>query len=243
MSQGRPSHLALSRAPWEEDWSADGHKKPPWDRRFGGEGKEAKGDRGETAQRDDNAWLPVHDAGGEGVYEAPYEAPPKKGTFPAAIVSTLSQEERKVVREVKRWWDRMQERVRRNLSESVESLLRPEREEARVWEPLADASGKRRKRVTPSNYSAMEIHGFFGLIDDGPCSQGRMLICHIPSWVRGQSLEVRAGDLVHAWHVSGRIGGVLSVLDTGRHRYYSPGEKVTTCTICVPEEQWARFLE
>ncbi len=26
-----------------------------------------------------------------------------------------------------------------------------------------------------------------------------------------------------------------------RHRYYSPGTKGTTCTICVPEEQWERF--
>ena len=100
---------------------------------------------------------------------------------------------------------------------------------------------RRRKRITPGQYTAMEIHGFFGLIDDGSCSQGRMLICHVPSWVRGQFLDINDGDVVHAWHVSGKTGGVLTVLSTGRHRYYSPGQRVTTCTICVPEEEWARF--
>jgi hypothetical protein len=99
------------------------------------------------------------------------------------------------------------------------------------------------RRITPSCYNAMEIHGFFGLVDDGPCSSGRMLIVHQPSWVRGYFLDIRDGDDIHVWHVSGTSGGVLRVLSTGRHRYYSPGQKVTTCTVCVPEEQWERLMQ
>ena len=102
---------------------------------------------------------------------------------------------------------------------------------------------RRVRRITPSCYSAMEIHGSFGLVDDGPCSSGRMLIVHQPSWVRGGFLDIRDGDDIHVWHVSGTVGGVLRVLSTGRHRYYSPGQKVTTCTVCVPEEQWERLMQ
>lgn len=102
---------------------------------------------------------------------------------------------------------------------------------------------KRVRRITPSCYNAMEIHGFFGLVDDGLCSSGRMLIVHQPSWVRGYFIDIRDGDDIHVWHVSGTSGGVLRVLSTGRHRYYSPGQKVTTCTVCVPEEQWQHLMQ
>ena len=106
-----------------------------------------------------------------------------------------------------------------------------------------DSEDHKTRRITPSSYNAMEIHGFFGLVDDGPCSSGRMLIVHQPNWVRGQFLEIRDGDDIHAWHVSGKTGGVLHVLSTGRHRYYAPGQKVTTCTVCVPKEQWERLMQ
>ena len=102
---------------------------------------------------------------------------------------------------------------------------------------------QRVRRITPSCYNAMEIHGFFGLVDDGSCGAGRMLILHQPSWVRGQCLDIRDGDDIHVWHVAGTAGGVLRVLSTGRHRYYSPGQRVTTCTVCVPEEQWERLMQ
>ena len=102
---------------------------------------------------------------------------------------------------------------------------------------------RKTRRITPSCYNAMEIHGFFGLVDDGSCSSGRMLIVHQPSWVRGGFLDIKDGDDIHVWHVSGSTGGVLRVLSTGRHRYYSPGQKVTTCTVCVPEEQWERLMQ
>lgn len=182
----------------------------------------------------------------------------KAGVGGADVADVSDVEERKIIHRVRKWWIRLQERIRRGLGESLGFLLRPASEEERVYEPARrlglpleldrcldeegrEVDGKRRKRITPSNYSAMEIHGYFGLIDDGSCGQGRMLICHVPSWVRGQFLDVQAGDEVHAWHVSGKTGGLLTVLDTGRHRYYSPGARVTTCAICVPEEQWERF--
>jgi hypothetical protein len=153
--------------------------------------------------------------------------------FPDAEEETGREEARKVEeKERGNWWQRMQKTVFRK---AEEVLAGREKEEA-------GREGKRRKRITPGNYTAMEIHGFFGLVDDGRCGQGRMLICHVPSWVKGQFMDLRDGDRVHVWNVNGRGKGVLSVLSTGRHRYYSPGSKVTTSTICVPEEEWARVV-
>jgi hypothetical protein len=101
---------------------------------------------------------------------------------------------------------------------------------------------KNERRMTAANYGAVEIHGFFGLIDDGSDGVGRMLVVHVPKWVKGFFLDIKQGDTIHVYHARGlKIGAALTVLSTGRHKYYSPGRKVTTCTICVPEEQWAPF--
>jgi hypothetical protein len=109
----------------------------------------------------------------------------------------------------------------------------------RSYDPAEDGEEIGR-RIGPSAYTAMEIHGFFGLIDDGSDSIGRVLIVHVPKWIRGYFMDINDGDVIHAVNVTGKGGGVLRVLATGRHRYYSPGQRVTTCTVCVPEEQWAR---
>jgi hypothetical protein len=90
----------------------------------------------------------------------------------------------------------------------------------------------------------VEIHGFFGLIDDGSAGAGRMLIVHVPKWIRGYFLDIRQGDTLHVYHAKGKkVGGILNVLATGRHMYFAPGRRVTTCTICVPEEEWAPFAQ
>ena len=101
---------------------------------------------------------------------------------------------------------------------------------------------KNERRIVAANYSAVEIHGFFGLIDDGSVGEGRMLIVHVPRWVRGYFLDIKQGDSLHVYHSKGkRVGAALNVLSTGRHKYYPPGSRVTTCTVCVSEEQWAPF--
>lgn len=113
------------------------------------------------------------------------------------------------------------------------------KEVKRSW-PEPREKGER--RVVAANYSAVEIHGFFGLIDDGSVGEGRMLIVHVPKWIRGYFLDIKQGDTLHVYHAKGsKIGGALTVLSTGRHQYYAPGRRVTTCTVCVPEEQWAPF--
>lgn len=100
---------------------------------------------------------------------------------------------------------------------------------------------KNERRIVSANYSAVEIHGFFGLIDDGSVGEGRMLIVHVPKWIRGYFLDIKQGDDLHVYHPKGKVKGVLSVLSTGRHKYYAPGRRVMTCTVCVSEEQWAPF--
>ena len=155
---------------------------------------------------------------------------------------TNEEEEFALVRKTRRWWMRVRAEMEK-ASQLLDGALKGPDRAAERWEVQVGEDGRRRKRITPSNYDAMEIHGFFGLIDDGLCGQGRMLICHIPQWVRGRMADVRDGDELRVWHVSGKMGGPLTVLSTGRHRYYSPGQKVTTWTICVPEGQWEKFRQ
>ena len=224
-------------APWEPSKSGTKQvSKVEWDGKveWDAEGDKAARDEGDKGRDDqekrDQTWLPQWDQEGPGRKKArlypTYDPDVKEPGEPAGKRGG--------------WWERLQRRVARSVGDVLDGLRRPERAEEEGLR--SDDETKPRKKITPSNYSAMEIHGFFGLVDDGPCGQGRMLICHVPSWVRGQAMDVKDGDRVHVWNVNGRGGGVLDVVFTGRHRYYSPGAKITTCTICVPEEQWARVL-
>lgn len=97
------------------------------------------------------------------------------------------------------------------------------------------------RRISHASYSAVEIHGFYGLIDDGSDAAGRVLIVHVPKWIRGYFIDIKQGDTLHVNRVDGKAGGTLTVLSTGRHKYFPPGRRVTTFTVCVPEEQWAPF--
>ena len=103
---------------------------------------------------------------------------------------------------------------------------------------------EKQHQICPSNYSAIEINGLFGLVDDGLCEYGRMLIAHIPPKIQknfeGYFMDIKDGDRIRIKGL--KSTGVVTVLTTGRHRYYSPGQKITTCTICVPEEQWLQCV-
>jgi hypothetical protein len=56
-------------------------------------------------------------------------------------------------------------------------------------------------------------------------------------WVRGYFMDIWRWR----WYSRGiRFGyarWALHVLATGRHRHYFPGQRVTTCTICIPDKQ------
>lgn len=200
--------------PWSDIQDPKYGKKPPWI---------------PYTSKEDTARLPAQ--------QRPRDFPTWEGPQEKVPTKEEKAEGASWIAKLRRW---VSARRRRNQGSGavpqLESLLGDRDSEVGEEE-------RRVRRITPSCYNAMEIHGFYGLVDDGPCSSGRMLIVHQPSWVRGQFLDIRDGDDIHVWHVAGRSGGVLRVLSTGRHRYYSPGQKVTTCTVCVPEEQWERLMQ
>ena len=130
-------------------------------------------------------------------------------------------------------------------ADGVDTPTRPTRPDSlinlEVKRSWPEPREKHERRIIAANYSAVEIHGFFGLIDDGSVGEGRMLIVHVPKWIRGYFLDIKQGDDLHVNHPKGKIRGVLHVLSTGRHKYYAPGRRVMTCTVCVSEENWAPF--
>ena len=218
--------------PWSDVRDPEHNIKPPWVPRKIPPARQEKGP--EAAQEPD-------DDGQPDLRRLPAQR--KVREFPQEDLVQQQQQQSREEKAEGSWWCA---KLRRWLC----SRRRRERQAAEatglsLLERDADERDEERRvrRITPSCYSAMEIHGFFGLVDDGPCSSGRMLIVHQPSWVRGAFLDMRDGDDIHVWHVAGTAGGVLRVLSTGRHRYYSPGQKVTTCTVCVPEEQWERLMQ
>jgi hypothetical protein len=220
--------------PWSEVFQQGQDKQPPW------EPRKLPPPGGHELEPEPAPWSERRE---------PEDEPPsfqpsvqrRTREFPRGLPpGAESSQERKEKPEGSWWvaklrrWLCSRRRRERQVAEASEALL---------GSPDMGEEERRVRRITPSCYNAMEIHGFFGLVDDGPCSSGRMLIVHQPSWVRGHFLDIRDGDDIHVWHVSGTAGGVLRVLSTGRHRYYSPGQRVTTCTVCVPEEQWERLMQ
>lgn len=219
--------LSDSKARFKKDITFKSeHDPPPWgdiqDPEYG-----SKPPWIPYTRKEDTARLPAP--------KRPQDFPSWEGPTDKTITREEKAEGASWVAKLRRWVS-ARRRKNEDATGASESLLRDRDAE------MGDEE-RRVRRITPSCYNAMEIHGFYGLVDDGPCSAGRMLIVHQPSWVRGQFLDIRDGDDIHVWHVAGKVGGVLSVLSTGRHRYYSPGQKVATCTVCVPEEQWERLMQ
>ena len=216
--------------PWDDIFSQVLNRSlPPWTR--GGGDKEKEVER----------WAPQ-----AGEKESQRERSiPEQLTIPAPL-----PEQPQIARS---GWEEEQARKRRGSSrlfpratpQAVVESTGERRERRLASKPVArswpDPPHANERRVCAANYSAVEIHGFFGLIDDGSDAAGRMLIVHVPKWVRGYFLDMRQGDTLHVYSADGRTGGRLTVLATGRHRYYKPGSKVSTCTVCVPEDQWAPF--
>jgi hypothetical protein len=161
---------------------------------------------------------------------------------PPLIPYTIIQQEDDTVRKHRLFPSLSRHVKQEKMDQEVPKQVKPPPEFVEVKRSWPEPRQKNERRMTAANYGAVEIHGFFGLIDDGSDGSGRMLVVHVPRWVKGFHLDIKQGDTIHVYHARGlKIGAALTVLNTGRHKYYSPGRKVTTCTICVPEEQWAPF--
>ena len=80
-----------------------------------------------------------------------------------------------------------------------------------------------------ARYAAVDLAGT-GLIDLGRDAYGaRLLLAH-----RRGGVQVCAGDSLRL-----RDAPPVPVLWTTRHRYYSPGAKVTTLVVAVPDAAWS----
>ena len=124
------------------------------------------------------------------------------------------------------------------------------------WRPLQDTSEEpgapkdaadvpRTGRVGSRRYSAMQAGGLYGLIDEGSDGGGaRMLLAHVPRKSGHTFIDVRPGERIQVTNPKGGRGvWTLQVAYTGRHRYYSPGAKVTTLRVAVAQDDWLRFLQ
>ena len=97
--------------------------------------------------------------------------------------------------------------------------------------------------VSAQNYAATEAGAErYGLIDTGPCSQGRSLIVHVrKNLVAWRVLNpIRPGAILRVRPIS-EPGGKpteLRVRYTTPAGYFSPGKKVSTLAIGVDESDW-----
>lgn len=106
--------------------------------------------------------------------------------------------------------------------------------------------GKDKKRIGPGQYSAIEVHGFYGLIDVLCDSQGdslgmsgtgyeKVLIVHTPSRIQDKSpmLNIKPGDFIDIVYIPNLIRGKLEVTFVTRSKYFSPGCPVTSLQVGV----------
>jgi hypothetical protein len=95
-------------------------------------------------------------------------------------------------------------------------------------------------RIGPSNYSAIQIHGFFGCIDLGTdIDHGhiRNLIIHTSKRLdTSHMLSLAIGDTIHIVYIASRTKGLLKIRYVTRSKYFSPGSPVTSIKVGV--EGW-----
>lgn len=138
------------------------------------------------------------------------------------------------------------------------STLRSSPTEDLKWEKLATTSSKKKipdftlqeylptksrpsssfKRITPANYDAIEIHGYFGLIYDGIGSfSEHSVIVHTCNRLDKQHmLGLQPGDDIHVVFLRARKKGVLNVRYITRSQYFSPGVPITS--VCIGVDHW-----
>ena len=98
-------------------------------------------------------------------------------------------------------------------------------------------------RIQSKNYSAIEKHGRFGLIDMGIASPGvRCLTLHIP---KSRNFlfplnNLKVGDIINVIKRDTNESLTLCLCFTTPSRYYSPGTRITTLTIGVDERAWSK---
>lgn len=100
-------------------------------------------------------------------------------------------------------------------------------------------------RVSSSHYAAVEVHGWFGLIDHGCPSKGvRELVAHTPRNNGGYTLDrLRAGQQIKVQPTSGpRHQEDLRVRFTTPARYYAPGARITTLAVGVDDSAWTKVV-
>lgn len=100
---------------------------------------------------------------------------------------------------------------------------------------------KQASRLSSADYQAIDIHGFFGLVDCGDDGRGcRVLKAHLTRRAHLPTLEILAGQVIPV--LSTRRKGVrasLRVQYVSRSQYYSPGAKVSTLNVGVSAQDWA----
>jgi hypothetical protein len=98
------------------------------------------------------------------------------------------------------------------------------------------------QQICAGNYTSVEIHGLYGLIDQDKASvnQGgdRDVIAHMPRWVKGHSLDIRPGDIISVVSLdesNKKLRRLLLVTYTTPDKYYPPGARVSTLRLGVRE--------
>ena len=103
-------------------------------------------------------------------------------------------------------------------------------------------SAEEPRQICAGNYTSVEIHGLYGLIDQDP--QGinkegdRDVIAHMPRWVKGHSLDIRPGDVISVVGLdqnNKKQQKLLMVTYTTPNKYYPPGARVSTLRLGVRE--------
>ena len=92
-----------------------------------------------------------------------------------------------------------------------------------------------RRTITPSNYDAIEIHGFFGVIDSGPDAYNdRMVVVHTPLGMdRSHMLSLRVGDAIPVVFLRKQEKGSLEIKYITRSQYFAPGRSVSSMRLGV----------
>jgi hypothetical protein len=163
----------------------------------------------------------------------PWKAPVAKTLHPWSVDQEIT-------------WDAGKDEQEEEVSKEALRLLRDIAEQKHktsldVEDVLRDDEPKQHL-IRSGNYTSVEIHGMYGLIDQDPPSidkgGDRDVIAHMPRWVKGHSLDIRPGDIISVVGLdqdNKKQRRVLMVTYTTPDKYYAPGARVSTLRLGVRE--------
>ena len=121
----------------------------------------------------------------------------------------------------------------------------PDQQSFEPWRAKIIKKRKKTTRIGRSMYHALDKHKQFGLIDTGFTDQQgyQNIILHTPKTSKGMPVLFEGKTLEISSCLVSDVQGTIRIGFVTPHKYFRPGNKITSSIIGVSKQEWDKFVD